>query len=163
MSITPEERERIGVVVHLTGPEYQCALAQWSIALPDNYVCSLESLRWLRYVAFVVDGRPKSIADIVRWSFDVGNDCKRVAFFSLLSSEISGLSEALPFPNSGIMWLSRYYAEQAQTAISLNAKQKPTDALPTLDIDEASNSVARRFGVDPSQVEITIRSIPIRR
>ncbi|WP_139832918.1 hypothetical protein [Pseudomonas sp. R45(2017)] len=130
----------------------------WSVAIRDTHVCSLESLRLYQYVAFVVDGIPKSIGKIARWSFDVGDDDKRVAFFSLLSNEISGLSQALPSPVNDILWLTRDYAQQAQSALSQNAREKPTDAIPTLDIDDASKSVARRFGIDPSRVEIIIRS-----
>lgn len=163
MGITTEERERIGVVVHLTGPEYQCALMTWSVAIHDKHVCSLESLKLYRYVVLVVDGRPTSIGEIARWSFDVGDDGERVAFFSLLSSEISDLSEAIPYPCREILWLTNSYAKQAQSALSKNAKTKPKDAIPTLDIDDASTSVARRFGIDPSRVEITIRSINARK
>lgn len=158
MGITAEERDRVGVVVHLTGPEYQAALMNWSVAVPDTHICSLEALRWFRYVAFVVEGTPKAIAEIARWSFEVGDECNRVAFFSLLSTEVSGLYEPLPRPCIDILWMNRCYVDQIQAVLAKNAKQKPEDALPALDIDEASKSVARRFSIDPSQVEITIRS-----
>lgn len=158
MSITTEEKERVGVVVHLNGAEYQSVLVPWSFDIPDSYKSSLEALRLCRYVAFVVDGRMKSIGEIDRWSFEVGDDCKRSASFSLLSDNVEGLSSRLSTPFSQIHWLIGYQLTPIQEGLSQGAKQRPADVLPSFDIEEASKSVARRFSVDAEQVEITIRS-----
>lgn len=158
MSLTADEKVRVGVVVHLTGPEYQSVMAQWRVDIPDHYNSSLEALKWCRYVAFIVDSTIKSVGEITSWSFQVGDECKRTAHFSLLSNHVTELRNQITFPAKDILWLTHYQREAVQQSIATSPKQKPEVGLPSLDIDEATASIAQRYSIDPLQVEITIRS-----
>lgn len=158
MSLTTEERERFGVVVHLSGAEYQNVMALWCFDIPSNYGSSLEALRQYRYFTFVVGGRIKAIGEIERWSFEAGDDCKLSASFSEFSKRIEGLASRFRDPISAIHWLNGHQSELIKELLLEGVEQRPIDALPSLDIEEAARSVARWYSVTDEQVEITIRS-----
>jgi hypothetical protein len=152
------EKERIGVVLHLDRNEYQTSIIEWGFELPPDYKISLESLSWCRYVAFVVDGVMKSVGEINRWSFDTGNAGTRSATIVLRSDSVQELADDLRRDIKALQWLTNYQGELiAQVMAETRVKQKPSDDLPTLDLQEAATAVARRFNVKAEQVEINVR------
>lgn len=158
MVMDRDEKERIGVVLHLDKVEYQTSIMEWGFELPTDYESSLEALSWCRYVVFVVNGVMKSVGEINRWSFDTGNAGTRSATIVLRSDNVEELADDLRKNLKTIKWLTHYQGELvAQVMAETRVKQKPSDALPILDLQEAATSVARRFNVEPEQVEINVR------
>ena len=152
------EKDRIGVVLHLEKDEYQSSIMEWGFELPTDYETSLEALVWCRYVAFVVNGVMKSVGEIKRWSFDTGDTGIRSATIVLRSDDVDELADNLRKDLKTTKWLTHYQGELvAQVMDEVRVKQKPSDGLPILDLQEAASSVARRFNVKPEHVEINVR------
>lgn len=159
-----DEKERIGVVIHLDGYEYQLAISNWVFRLPASYEISLKALESCRHVAFVVDGTFKSVAEIDQWSFGIGLSNGRSASLIARSDNVSELTADLQGHVKTINWLTIYQKDIVQKVMSEDrVKRRPTDRLQSMDLKEATLAVSRRFNVDPDQVQITIRSkdVPI--
>lgn len=157
MSMSLHERGRIGVVVHLSSSEYPHITECWKFELPQRYESSLEALIECRYVAFTVDGRLRSVAAIESWAFEVGENTRRLAKFSSISESISSLYYELASNLTTTLWLTQSQAEAIQAGLDIsNRKDRPEILDPCLDFEEASLAVARRYGVVPEQVRISI-------
>lgn len=151
------DRDLIGIVLHLQSSEYPKVSEGWKFELPEKYESSLEALLRCRYVGFTVDGNWKSVAEISSWSFDVSDGNRKVAELSRISENIYNLGMTIRTGISDVRWLTTSQADAVQADLGgATCKLRPAVIAACLDFEEASDAVARRYGVNSEQVRISI-------
>lgn len=147
--------ELIGFILHLPDYEYRRIANNWACELPEDYVIPIDRVMKCRYVAFAVDGRWKSIARIGAWHVRLGQGI-HTAELSSLSSSVSPLVEEISNP-AGNRWLNNYQKAAVESALNDERVIKRPDTIPpSLDMEEAAKAIARCYGVDAEQIDITI-------
>lgn len=152
-----QERDLIGVVLHLTEVEYQQLAAKWHFQMPESYQCTVDQLMQCRYAAIAVQGQWKAIIGIDAWRVGVRKGAPMEAEFSRFSEDVAQLKGAFPKCEAEISWLN--IQQQNGVSASLEselAKYRPSKVPPCLDLNAAAEAVSRHYGVEPDQVQISI-------
>ncbi|MCU7645664.1 hypothetical protein [Pseudomonas piscis] len=151
--------DRIGLILHLSEHDYRKISETWAFALPDTHEMHIEQVMKCRYVAFAVNGRWKSIASISAWQVKLGLGI-HIAELSKLSSSVTQLMNRISNPEDN-KWLNNYQKEAVESAMEGEEVVKRPDVIPPcLDLEEAAEAIVRRYGVDSSQIEISIHRRP---
>jgi hypothetical protein len=162
MTLSRDEQERIGLALHLTHHEYNAVIEGWSFDLPTDYQISVEALMNCRYVAFSLDGRWDSIAKIGAWRLGMNGDGKRTAEMSAISQHVRELYGGISSITE-TKWLNIYQLKVVEAAMANESVITRPEVVPAcLDMEDASDAIARRYGVEANQIQISIhRKLPI--
>lgn len=162
MTLSRDEKDRIGLALHLTHHQYNKIVGNWEFKLPTDYQISVEALMNCRYAAFSLDGHWDAIAKIGTWRISMGGDGKITAELSAISKNVRGLARDIFSNITNIQWLNEYQRESVETAMADESSiTRPVVVPACLDLDEASDAIARRYGVEAEQVQISIhRRVP---
>lgn len=162
MTLSHDEQDRIGLALHLTHHEYNAVTEGWGFELPTDYQVSVEALMKCRYVAFSIDERWVVIGKIGAWRFDMNGDGKKTAELSAMSTNVRGLSREISSDITKIQWLNEYQRDAIEKALSDESSITRPQVVPAcLDLEEAADAIARRYGVEAKQIQISIhRRVP---
>lgn len=153
------EKDRIGITISLPEYRYRQVEQAWMFELPSDYEMPIETVMRCRYVAFAVDGRWKSIASIGAWHVKLGTGV-HTAELSHFSTNVAKLSCAIVNIGSN-KWLVTDQKEALESAMAGYQVVKRPEVTPVcLDLDDAAEAISRRYGVDQSQIEISIHRKP---
>lgn len=151
--------ECIGLILNVSEHDYREISETWAFVLPDTHQTHIEQVMKCRYVAFAVNGRWKSIASISAWQVKLGLGV-HTAELSKLSSRVTQLMAEISNPE-GNKWLNNYQRGAVESAMEgEEIVERPDVVPPCLNLEEAAEAIVRRYGVDSSQVEISIRRKP---
>jgi len=161
MALSRDEQDLIRLALHLTHHDYNAVIEGWGFDLPADYQISVEALTNCRYVAFSLDGRWDAIAKIGAWRLDMNGDGKRTAELSAISQHVSKLfGETSKIKET--KWLNIHQQKAVETAMADESSIPRPEVVPVcLDMEEASDAIARRYGVEAKQIQISIhRTVP---
>ncbi|OSR65024.1 MULTISPECIES: hypothetical protein [Pseudomonas] len=157
MALSQDEQGRIGLALHLTHHQYNAVTEGWGFELPTDYQMSVEAVTNCRYVAFSLDGRWDAVAKIGTWQLSMDGGGKRTAELSAFSKVVSGLRREITTDPTKTRWLHLSQQEALETAIADESTITRPEAIPAcLDMEEASNAIARHYGVEAEQIQISI-------
>ena len=149
------EKDRIGITINLPNYQYRKVEQTWMFELPSDYYMSIETVMRCRYVAFAVDGQWKSIASIGAWHVKLGEGV-HTAELSHFSTSVAKLSCAIVNIGSN-KWLVTEQKDAVESAMAADQVVKRPEVIPVcLDLDDAAAAISRYYGVDQSQIEISI-------
>ncbi|UST92741.1 hypothetical protein [Pseudomonas siliginis] len=157
MTLSRDEQDRIGLALYLTHHEYNEISEGWEFELPTYYKMSVEALMRCRYVAFSIDAHWDAIGKIGAWRVSMDGDGKKTAELSAISKSVRGLSRVISSNITKIQWLNEYQLEAVETAMADEPSITRPEVFPAcLDMEEASDAIARRYGVEATQIQISI-------
>lgn len=161
MSLSHLEKDRVGLIVHLNDDEYLKLRASWEFTLPEGYDFSFEAMLKYRYVAVALNDEWKVIAEIGDWRLSASGSGQRTVTFSKVSERVYLLSMAISKNLKENLWLHNSQKEIVEKSLSdESAFVRPDPLPPSLDFEEASRAVSRRYGVSADQVQISIHRKP---
>lgn len=162
MTLSHDEKERIGLALQLTHHQYNKIVGNWEFKLPADYQMSVEALMKCRYVAFSLDGHWDAIGKIGAWRFDMDGDGKITAELSAISKNVRGLARDISSKITATRWLNIHQQEAVEAAMADESSITRPEVVPAcLDMEEASDAIARRYGVEAKQIQISIyRGVP---
>lgn len=160
MVLTYLEKENIGLILHLDDDEYLKLRSSWEFKLPEGYDFSFEAMLKYRYVAVAVNDEWKVIAEISDWRLSAIESGQRTVIFSKFSERVYLLSLAISKNLKENIWLHNSQKEIVEKSlIDESTLVRPCPLPPSLDFEEASRAVARRYGVSADQVQISIHRL----
>lgn len=149
------EKDRIGITISLPEYKYRQVEQAWAFELPSEYEMPIETIMRCRYIAFAVNGIWKSIASIGAWHVKLGVGV-HTAELSQFSTNVAKLSCSIVNIGSN-KWLVTDQKEAVESAMDGDQVVKRPENVPVcLDLDDAAAAISRHYGVDQSQVEISI-------
>ncbi|MEB8055819.1 hypothetical protein [Pseudomonas fulva] len=149
------EKDRIGITINLPDYQYRQVEQAWAFELPREYDMDVETVMRCRYIAFAVNGRWRSIASINAWHMKLGEGV-HTAELKKFSTSVSKLSTEIVSIGSN-KWLNRDQKAAVESAFNGDQVVKRPDVIPVcLCMEEAAVAISRHYGVDQSQVEISI-------